>query len=406
MSGPQVLVVGAGPAGLSAARDLAGLGHSVLVVEREAEAGGIPRHSEHQGFGLRDLHRSLTGPEYSRRLVRRALMAGADVRCSTTVTGLSEDGAQLVSPQGVELVRPSVVLLATGARERPRSARGIPGDRGAGTMTTGQLQQMVQAGLPVGTRAVVLGAEHVSYSAVLTLRHAGVRTVAMVTDLDRPQSFVGAAPAARFLLGVTLRTSTVVARVEGRRRVEAIVLRDVRTGREDRVEADLFVTTGDWIPDAELARRAGVALDAGTRGPRTSLDGQTGTADIFAAGNVVHPAETADRCALGGQDAARRIAAHLRSGQTGALTPLEPRPPLAWVWPNLVEPGRPPGRIVLRTTDPTRNAVIVAHQAGRTLGRGRLRGGGPNRHSSVRGSLLQGMRGGDPVVLELVQAQP
>ena len=45
MSGPEVLVVGAGPTGLSAARDLARLGHSVVIVEREAEAGGIPRHS-------------------------------------------------------------------------------------------------------------------------------------------------------------------------------------------------------------------------------------------------------------------------------------------------------------------------------------------------------------------------
>ena len=401
MSAPEVLVVGAGPAGLSAARDLARLGHSVLVVDREAEAGGIPRHSNHQGFGLRDLHRSITGPDYARRLVGRALLAGARLRCATTVTNFSGDGVQLVSPGGVALMRPSAVLLATGARERPRSARGIPGDRGVGVMTTGQLQQMVQAGLPVGTRAVVLGAEHVSYSAVLTLRHAGVRTVTMVTDLARPQSFVGAAPAARAVLGVTLRSSTVVARVEGRQRVETVVLRDLRTGREEGVVADLLVTTGDWIPDADLARRAGLELDAGTGGPRSSLDGRTGIVGVFAAGNVVHPAETADRCALGGRSAARRIAAHLRTGELGALTRLETRPPLGWVWPNLVEPGRPPDRIVLRISERTRSGLVVAHQGGRTLGRARLHGGVPNRRSSVPGTLLRGMRGGDPVVLEL-----
>lgn len=401
MSEPEVLVVGAGPTGLSAARDLTRLGHSVLVVDREAEAGGIPRHSNHQGFGLRDLHRSMTGPDYARRLVGRALIAGTELRCATTVTNLSGDGVQLVSPEGTALVRPSAVLLATGARERPRSARGIPGDRGAGVMTTGQLQQMVQAGLPVGTRAVVLGAEHVSYSAVLTLRHAGVRTVTMVTDLDRPQSFVGAAPAARFLFGVTLRTSTVVTRVEGRQRVENVVLRDLRTGREEGIEADLLVTTGDWIPDADLARGAGVELDAGTRGPRSSLGGRTGIVGVFAAGNIVHPAETADRCALGGRRAARRIAAHLRTGELGALTHLETRPPLRWVWPNLIEPDRPPDRIVLRIGERTRSGLVVAHQGGQTLGRARLRGGVPNRRSSVPGTLLRGMRGGDPVVLEL-----
>ena len=401
MSGPDVLVVGSGPAGLTAARHLAHLGHSVLVVERESEAGGIPRHSDHPGFGLRDLHRSLTGPEYSRRLVGRAVTAGAELRCSTTVTSLTEAGATLVSPAGIEVVRPSAVLLATGARERPRSARGIPGDRGAGVMTTGQLQQMVRAGMPVGTRAVVLGAEHVSYSAVLTLRHAGVRTVAMVTELDRAQSVLGAPSAARALLGVGLRTSTVVARIEGRRRVEAIVLRHRHTGRREVVEADLLVTTGDWVPDADLARRAGLELDAGTRGPASALDGRTGRPGLYAAGNLVHPVETADRCALGGRRAARGIDARLRSARAGGLIRLEFGPPLAWAWPNLIEPGRPPDHILVRATEPVRGSQVVARQAGRTLGRARVRGGMPNRHASLPGTLLSGMRDGDPVVLEL-----
>ena len=67
-------------------------------------------------------------------------------------------------------------MLATGARERPRPARLIPGDRRAGVYTTGQLQNLVhlQHG-EVGTRAVVVGAELVSWSAVLTLRQAGCR---------------------------------------------------------------------------------------------------------------------------------------------------------------------------------------------------------------------------------------
>ena len=113
---PDVLVVGAGPAGLSAARDLARLGHSVVVAEREAEAGGIPRHSDHQGFGLRDLHRSLTGPGYARRLTGQALAAGVDLRCVTTVTSLTAEDAHLVSPGGIETLQPTTVLLATGAR--------------------------------------------------------------------------------------------------------------------------------------------------------------------------------------------------------------------------------------------------------------------------------------------------
>ena len=50
------VIVGGGPAGLAAAIELRELGISpVTVIEREREAGGIPRHSDHTGFGLRDL---------------------------------------------------------------------------------------------------------------------------------------------------------------------------------------------------------------------------------------------------------------------------------------------------------------------------------------------------------------
>ena len=94
MTDPAVLVVGAGPAGLTAAFELASRGIGpVLVVDREAEAGGVPRHCEHNGFGLQDLHRSMSGPAYARRLARRAERAGVRVRLRTTATALGDDGS-------------------------------------------------------------------------------------------------------------------------------------------------------------------------------------------------------------------------------------------------------------------------------------------------------------------------
>src|SRR5439155_1084935 len=82
-------------------------------------------------------------------------------------------GPELTSPEGRDALRAAAIVLATGCRERPRSARLVPGSRPEGVMTTGTLQQLVELqGERVGTRAVVVGAEHVSFSAVLTLAHA------------------------------------------------------------------------------------------------------------------------------------------------------------------------------------------------------------------------------------------
>ncbi len=102
----DVLVVGAGPAGLSAAIQLRRLGVGpVLVADRETEAGGVPRHSWHTGYGLRDLHRVMTGPAYARALADAAVAAGAELRPGTTVNSAPR-GA--VCPNGG--ARPSIFL--------------------------------------------------------------------------------------------------------------------------------------------------------------------------------------------------------------------------------------------------------------------------------------------------------
>src|SRR6266404_1390503 len=73
----DVVIVGGGPAGLAAAIELRRRGiERVVVLEREPEAGGIPRHTDHLGFGVRDLRRLLSGPVYAARYVRLARAAG------------------------------------------------------------------------------------------------------------------------------------------------------------------------------------------------------------------------------------------------------------------------------------------------------------------------------------------
>jgi cation diffusion facilitator CzcD-associated flavoprotein CzcO len=81
------VVIGGGPSGLAAAIELRGLGISpVTVIEREREAGGIPRHSDHSGFGLRDLRTVLSGPKYATRYRELAEAAGVEVLAETMVT--------------------------------------------------------------------------------------------------------------------------------------------------------------------------------------------------------------------------------------------------------------------------------------------------------------------------------
>ena len=390
-----VVVVGAGPAGLSAAIELRRLGAGpVLVADREESLGGVPRHSWHTGYGLRDLRRVMTGPAYARALVSAALAAGAELRTGATVTGWTTgpDGTHAVtmtSPAGRETVAAAAVLLATGCRERPRTARLVPGDRPAGVMTTGELQQRVYlGGERLAGRALVVGAEHVSFSAALTLEHAGADVVALVTGHERQQSYTAFRFGAAVRWRVPVWTSSAVRRIAGRGRLEGVEVADVRTGAARFVPCELVVFTGDWIPDHELARLAGLAMDPGTRGPVVDTTLATSLAGVFAAGNLVHAAETADIAALSGRHAARHIAPALHGGLEGGLeggpargpgahaagpVPVLVEPPLRWISPNAIGAAAPPplGRFVLRSAGFRRGARLEVRQDGRLLARTR-----------------------------------
>ncbi len=385
MSG-GVVVVGAGPAGLSAAIELRRLGAGpVLVADREESPGGVPRHSWHTGYGLRDLRRVMTGPAYARALTSAAVAAGAELRTGTTVTGWTpgpdrSHAVTMTSPGGPETVAAAAVLLATGCRERPRTARLVPGDRPAGVMTTGELQQRVYlGGERLAGRALVVGAEHVSFSAALTLAHAGADVVALVTEHERQQSYAAFRFGAAVRWRVPVWTSSAVRRIAGRGRLEGCEVADVRTGAARFVPCEVVVFTGDWIPDHELARLAGLAMDAGTRGPAVDATLSTSQTGVFAAGNLVHAAETADIAALSGRHAARHIAALLAGEPAASVAgatrrPILVTPPLQWISPNTIGGSAAPpplGRFVLRSADFRRGARLEVRQDGRLLARSR-----------------------------------
>lgn len=346
----DVLIVGAGPAGLTAATALAPhVSGKVLVLEREAQPGGIPRHSDHPGYGIRDLRRFLSGPEYARRLSTAAAKAGAEIRTRTMVTGWADERtAEVTSPSGRQDIQGRTVILATGARERPRPARLIPGDRPAGIYTTGQLQNLVHLHhQKVGSRAVVVGAELVSYSAAMTLRHAGCQVTLMTSLHRRPEIFAAFALGGRFALGLHVAARTRIAQILGHGRVDGVELENLDTHARRTVKCDTVVFTGDWIPDHELARAAGIIMDPHTRGPVIDVRQATQLPGMFAIGNLVHPVDTADVAALDGRAVAHFVLAHLGGRSVAAPVDgprLVPGTGLKWISPGLADPRYWPPR--------------------------------------------------------------
>ncbi|WP_333742819.1 NAD(P)/FAD-dependent oxidoreductase [Streptomyces ardesiacus] len=378
MTGRQVdvLVVGAGPAGLAAASLLATTGARVEVLEREQRPGGVPRHCAHGGFGTWPA--TLTGPAYAALLADGAARAGAEVR--TGVTALDWAGPRTlttIGPRGAETLAARAVVLATGARERPRAARLVPGTRPAGVCTTGELQQAVHLyGQHIGTRAVIVGAEDVSHAAADTVRAAGAEVVALVTELPRAPVAPVRTLTARLWHRTPVLTGTTVTELLGHGRLSGVRVRH-RDGRTATLACDTVVFTGDFVPDHELARRGALTLDPGTRGPAVDGALRTSRPGVFAVGSVLHAVESAATAAREGAHAATAVRAWLTreadpaDGNWPAGVPLVAEPPLLRITPNRVTPAdRLP--YLLRTALPLTRPVLDVTQDGRPLHRERF----------------------------------
>ena len=393
-----VLIVGAGPSGLSAARVLAQHGVDVTVVDRDPLAGGIPAYADHQGYGLRDLHRSLRGPAYARVLADQAAAAGARIQLQTMATSVASDPLRvdLTSPHGREKVTPEAIILATGCRERPRAARLIPGSRPEGVWTTGWLQRHVAGGGRLdGRRAVIIGAEHVSFSAVATLAHAGARAVAMVTDAPTHTSYAAFRAGAQLRWRVPLITRSTVIAIHGSGRVTGVdvdIVPDLTVehrAHRRRIDCDLVIVAGDWIPDGELATRLGVLESRATRGPIVDQLMRTSAPGVLAVGNLLHPPATADVCALSARRVVDGMLPWLESGAWQPETvPIEVEEPLMWCSPGVVAAGQQIDELILMSARSVSGAAgvrIRISQSDRTLWAGRVPWLRPTRPARVRG---------------------
>lgn len=290
----QVAVIGGGPAGLAAATALKQRGiSSVVVLEREPQAGGIPRHCGHPPFGLREFGRVLTGPRYAKKLVGRARRTGVELRTSTTVVDAGPGGRlTITSDRGAEEVTADRVVIATGVRETPRSARRISGMRPLGVVNTGALQSMIYLkNRKPFDRPVIVGTELVSFSAILTCRKGGIRPVAMIDESDQATARWPSALLPR-LVGIPVHLQTRLVRIAGDRRVTGVVVCDA-TGRERRIDCDGVILTGQFTPEASLARGGHLSVDPASGGPVIDQFGRCTDPAYFATGNLLRPVETA-----------------------------------------------------------------------------------------------------------------
>lgn len=184
----EVLVVGAGPAGLSAAVELARAGLPVRVVDQAPAPGGAVHRQPLPG--ARPLGASAHRRAWA-RLWRQVQACGIEIACGTGFAGIDHQGLALLTGARPALIRPGGLILATGATERTRPRPGwtLPGVQTAGAIQT-RLKTLAEA--PAG-RVLLAGSGPLLLAVAAELARLGNPPVAVV-EAGRPF-----APGALFL---------------------------------------------------------------------------------------------------------------------------------------------------------------------------------------------------------------
>lgn len=323
----EIVVIGAGPAGMAAAIEAkrSGAG-SVLVIDRDIETGGILNQCIHSGFGLQRFNEELTGPEYAERYSRSMVEAGADVMLDTMVMSLQCNGRQKIvramNPlDGIMEIRAKAVILAMGCRERTRGAIEIPGDRPSGVLTAGAAQRYVNiGGHKVGKKVVVLGSGDIGLIMARRLTLEGAKVLACVEIMPYSSGLTRNIVQCLDDFGIPLLLSHTVTKIIGKRRLEGVVVAEVGKdrkpleGTERYVGCDTLLLSVGLIPENEITAGARIGIDPRTRGPYVDGCMETSMEGVFACGNVVHVNDLADNVSLEGERAGRSAAEYARAG--------------------------------------------------------------------------------------------
>lgn len=291
----DVLVIGAGAAGLGSAIGAAREGvNEVVIVERDERSGGILNQCIHNGFGLHYFREELTGPEYAERIkniVRQ--YPNIDVRVEQYVHQIDYKRKEVVviSTEGATVYKPKSLVVATGARERPMGGILVPGTRPAGVFTAGVAQRFVnlENRLP-GKKAIIVGSGDIGLIMARRLTLEGVEVVAVVERMSYPGGLERNIRQCLKDFNIPLYLSHTVVGIYGKERLEKVVIAQLDEnfkpipGTEKTFSVDTLVLSVGLIPQSTLFKDF-LKIDPWTKGIVTSSSGRTSLNWIFAAGN-------------------------------------------------------------------------------------------------------------------------
>ena len=371
----DVAVIGGGPAGLAAAIAAKEEGaQKVLILERDNALGGILQQCIHPGFGLTRFGEELTGPEYYGRFTDRALELGAEFMLDTMVLQVNNETNEILatsSRYGLTRVKAGSIVLAMGCREKTRAGIMVPGTRPAGLYTAGAAQRLVnRQNIMVGKKVVILGSGDIGMIMARRMTLEGAQVVMVVELMDYLAGLTRNRVQCLDDFGIPLKLAHTITRIEGDNRVTGVWVAPVdekkQPVREQEffVECDTVLFSVGLMPENELTRKAGIAIDPITNGPAVNQYMQTSAPSVFACGNVVHVNDLVDNVSEESSRAGKYAARYAMGKLPGAQKTVKcvTGRNVRYLCPQTVDAGEAEGKVSLyfRVLQPEQKVKLVA----------------------------------------------
>jgi len=365
----DAVVIGAGAAGMAAALEIEAGGFTCALLDREDQLGGILPQCIHNGFGLHEFGKELTGPEFAELFAEKVLASKVSIHLGATVFSINAQGVAdkeilcSSAANGVIRILCRAVVLAMGCRERNRGNIRIPGSRPAGVYTAGLAQRLVNIeGYIPGRNVVVIGSGDIGLIMARRMSWVGCSVKAVIEIMPYPSGLTRNIVQCLNDFDIPLHLSCQTTNIYGKDRVEGVEVTPLENGapvpdKAFRIPCDTVLLSVGLVPENELSKEAGVELNAMTNGPLVDSTLMTNVDGVFACGNVLHVHDLVDWVAEEARQAGRHAVAWLKGERPKVQCRLKAGSNVRYANPGRLDPNRK-NKVYLRSLIVKNDAVL------------------------------------------------